>query len=202
MVRMEQAQRNAKDRSRQLSTINCDANSAPLRDLNGASMLCFQFDLIRSRSSNIRHALPRGQNGAGFLYSSCEREPDLLQTCRNVWGFGGRFVVRGSRFTTAGVCLWAVRGRNARTYLYTKIVKELAVQAGQTLLVDGANEAFVRRPSGHTSSLWNYERPTTLGHIPNADRGIVMEKRVTSLEVGKFETCRLLGISDSKLQEE
>jgi hypothetical protein len=39
-------------------------------------------------------------------------------------------------------------------------------------------------------------------HIPNADRGIVMEKRVTSLEVGKFETCRLLGISDSKLQEE
>jgi len=56
---MEQAQRNAKDRSRQLSTINCDANSAPLRDLNGASMLCFQFDLIRSRSSNIRHALPR-----------------------------------------------------------------------------------------------------------------------------------------------
>jgi hypothetical protein len=29
-----------------------------------------------------------------------------------------------------------------------------------------------------------------------------MEKRVTSLEVGKFETCRLLGISDSKLQDE
>ena len=101
------------------------------------------------------------------------------------------------------VCVSVGRARKECTYISLhQIVKELAVQAGQTLLVDGANEAFVRRPSGHASSLWNYERPTTLGHIPNADRGIVMEKRVTSLEVGKFETCRLLGISDSKLQEE
>jgi hypothetical protein len=149
---------------------------------------------------NARRLTPSLYRRVKFLkrHSWTEREPAFCTVvvkerpicCRPAEMFGGLGAVllsgaRASRLQ--GVCLWAVRGRKAHAYLHTKIVKELAVQAGQTLLVDGANEAFVRRPSGHASSLWNYERPTTLGHIPNADRGIVMEKRVTSLEAANLK---------------
>jgi hypothetical protein len=141
-----------------------------------------------------------------------EREPAFCTVvvkerpicCRPAEMFGGLGAVllsgaRASRLQVR-VCGPCAEGRH--THIFTPNREGIRRTSGTTLLVDGANEAFVRRPSGHASSLWNSERPTTLGHIPNADRGIVMEKRVTSLEVGKFETCRLLGISDSKLPEE
>jgi len=117
------------------------------------------------------------------------------QTCSSccVWG---PLLLRGSLLQGCMQCGCAA-ARGARGTGWLALRASTRRKSGRSQPVDGANKAFATSPLRVCFSCNQiFKQPTVFGHIPDADRSIVMKKQVTSLR-SCLETLRQLCSLDS-----